>query len=84
MSDTSPTYAHHRDRAREAIAHMRAAEDEQRQARDDRDNEIRAMLQIPGASLGSVAADLGVSKSLVAYIHREARAIRRHLEESDQ
>ncbi len=32
------------------------------------------MLAAPGASLGSVAADVGLSKSMVAYIERTARA----------
>ena len=32
------------------------------------------MLSTPGASLGSVAADVGLSKSMVAYIQRTAAA----------
>jgi len=32
------------------------------------------MLAMPGTSLGSIAADLGLSKSMVAYIERTARA----------
>jgi hypothetical protein len=66
-------YAQHRDRAREAIERMKRAADEERGARAERDAEVRAMLDTPGATLGSVAHDLGVSKSLIAVIQREGR-----------
>lgn len=83
MHDASAEYTQHRDRARRAIGRMNAAEERQRKARDERDAEILAMLEAPGASLGSVAADLGISKSLVAIIQREARAVRRYIDENE-
>lgn len=46
----------------------------EREARATRDAEVLAMLATPGASLGTVAADVGLSKSMVAYIDRTARA----------
>lgn len=68
-------YARHRDRARAAITRMQQAETAAREARADRDAEVLAMLATPGATLGSVATDLGLSKSLVAVIHRTGRAV---------
>ncbi|WP_421743042.1 hypothetical protein [Cellulomonas sp.] len=67
-------YDAHRDRARKAIARQKDAAEREREARTVRDAEILAMLAIEGASLGSVAADVGLSKSMVAYIDRTARA----------
>jgi len=67
-------YDIHRDRARMAIARQRSAAARERDARVARDAEVLAMLALPGTSLGSVAADLGLSKSMVAYIERTARA----------
>lgn len=67
-------YEAHRDRARRAIARQKDAAEREREARAARDGEILAMLSAPGASLGSVAADVGLSKSMVAYIERTARA----------
>ena len=67
-------YDRHRDRAREAIARQKEAAEREREARVARDVEVLAMLATPGASLGSVAADVGLSKSMVAYIERTARA----------
>lgn len=87
----SDQYAQHRDRARGAIERMKRAADEERGARAERDAEVRAMLETPGATLGSVAHDLGVSKSLIAVIQREGRRpfttveeARRFLEEHGQ
>ncbi|NUU19522.1 hypothetical protein HP550_19920 [Cellulomonas humilata] len=67
-------YDIHRDRARQAIARQNEAAELEREARMARDAEILAMLATQGASLGSVAADVGLSKSMVAYIDRTARA----------
>ncbi|MBO3102210.1 hypothetical protein [Cellulomonas fengjieae] len=67
-------YDMHRDRARVAIARQKDAAEREREARAVRDAEILAMLATEGASLGSVAADVGLSKSMVAYIDRTARA----------
>jgi len=72
--DSSSAYDRHRDRARRAIARQKEAADQEREARAVRDVEVLAMLAAPGASLGSVAADVGLSKSMVAYIERTARA----------
>ncbi|MEN5074494.1 hypothetical protein ABE437_11805 [Isoptericola cucumis] len=67
-------YDVHRDRARKAIARQKEAAEREREARVARDVEVLAMLATPGASLGTVAADVGLSKSMVAYIDRTARA----------
>jgi hypothetical protein len=67
-------YDVHRDRARKAIARQKEAAERERESRVARDGEVLAMLATPGASLGSVAADVGLSKSMVAYIERTARA----------
>lgn len=72
--DSRSQYDVHRDRARAAIARQKEAAEQDRLARAARDVEVLAMLAIPGASLGSVAADVGLSKSMVAYIVRMARA----------
>lgn len=72
--DRRSEYEAHRDRARAAIARQKEAAEQDRLARADRDVEVLAMLATPGASLGSVAADIGLSKSMVAYIERTARA----------
>jgi hypothetical protein len=75
MDAGSPAqYDVHRDRARKAIARQKDAAEREREARAVRDAEILAMLATEGASLGSVAADVGLSKSMVAYIDRTARA----------
>lgn len=74
MADSRSEYEAHRDRARGAIARQKEAAEEDRKARAARDAEVLAMLATPGASLGSVAADVGLSKSMVAYIERTARA----------
>lgn len=75
MVDGSPSqYEMHRDRARQAIARQKDAAEREREARATRDTEILAMLATEGVSLGSVAVDLGLSKSMVAYIDRTARA----------
>ncbi|MGW8567824.1 hypothetical protein [Isoptericola sp. NPDC055881] len=71
---TRPAYDRHRDRARKAIARQKEAAELEREARAARDAEVLAMLATPGASLGAVAADVGLSKSMVAYIDRTARA----------
>lgn len=71
--DSRSEYELHRDRARAAIARQREAAEQDRLARAARDAEVLAMLAAPGASLGSVAADIGLSKSMVAYIERTAR-----------
>jgi hypothetical protein len=71
--DSNAPYDRHRDRARRAIARQKEAADQEREARAARDVEVLAMLATPGASLGSVAADVGLSKSMVAYIERTAR-----------
>lgn len=71
--DRSP-YDVHRDRARQAIARQKEAAEREREARVDRDAHVLAMLRTPGASLGTVAAAVGLSKSMVAYIERTARA----------
>lgn len=67
-------YDVHRDRARQAIARQKDAAEREREARAARDAEVLAMLGTPGASLGSVASDVGLSKSMVAYIERTTRA----------
>lgn len=67
-------YSAHRDRARAASARQLNAEARAAEARRDRDSEVMAMLATPGASLGSVAADVGLSKSMVAFIQRTTRA----------
>ena len=67
-------YDMHRDGARKAIARQKEAAERERDARVARDAEILARLATDGASLGSVAADVGLSKSMVAYIDRTARA----------
>lgn len=74
VDGTHPQYDLHRDRARKAIARQKAAAEREREARVERDVEVLAMLAMPGTSLGSVAADLELSKSMVAYIERTARA----------
>ncbi len=75
MADTTrPAYDLHRDRARKAIARQKEAAEREREARAVRDAEVLAMLATPGASLGVVATDIGLSKSMVAYIDRTARA----------
>ena len=74
MSGSEPTlYEAHRTRARAAIARQKKAEAQEKRARQERDVEILAMLDTPGASLGSVATDVGLSKSMVAYIQRTAQ-----------
>lgn len=70
----APDYELHRTRARSAIKRQEKAAEADRRARADRDEEVLAMLAIPGASLGKVAADVGLSKSMVAYIQRTAAA----------
>lgn len=72
--DSRSEYEALRDRARAAIARQKEAAEQDRLARADRDVAVVAMLATPGASLGSVAADVGLSKSMVAYIERTARA----------
>lgn len=42
------------------------------------------MLETPGATLGSVAHDLGVSKSLIAVIQREGRRTFTTVEEAQR
>ena len=75
MVDETPSrYDVHRGRARQALARQKEAAEREREARVARDAEILAMLSTEGASLGSVAADVGLSKSMVAYIDRTARA----------
>jgi hypothetical protein len=74
VDDSRSQYDVHRDRARAAIARQKEAAEQERVARIARDAEVLAMLASPGASLGSVAADVGLSKSMVAYIERTARA----------
>jgi hypothetical protein len=74
VDDSRSQYDAHRDRARAAIARQKEAAEQERVARAARDVEVLAMLKTPGASLGSVAADVGLSKSMVAYIERTARA----------
>lgn len=71
---TDDGYDGHRSRARSAIRRMQKAADQERAARAERDREVRAMLKTPGTSLGSVARDLGISKSLVRVIQREGTA----------
>jgi len=73
VDDSRSQYDVHRDRARAAIARQKEAAEQEREARVARDVEVLAMLETPGASLGSVAADVGLSKSMVAYIERTAR-----------
>lgn len=72
-AETGSDYDAHRTRARAAIARQAKAETRAAEARKDRDAEVLAMLGTPGASLGSVAADVGLSKSMVAFIQRTAR-----------
>jgi hypothetical protein len=67
-------YEVHRSRARSAITRQEKAADADRKARADRDAEVLAMLATPGASLGKVATDVGLSKSMVAYIQRTSAA----------
>jgi hypothetical protein len=74
VDDSRSQYDVHRDRARAAIARQKEAAEQDRLARAARDVEVLAMLATPGASLGSVATDAGLSKSMVAYIERTARA----------
>ncbi|MCK9795227.1 hypothetical protein M1843_15865 [Isoptericola sp. 4D.3] len=73
-SGSRSQYDLHRDRARAAIARQKEAAEHERMARLARDVEVLAMLASPGASLGTVASDVGLSKSMVAYIDRTARA----------
>lgn len=74
MIEESPSpYEVHRARARAAITRQSRAEARVAEARVDRDEEILAMLATPGATLGSVAADVGLSKSMIAFIQRTAR-----------
>lgn len=83
MADESHSdYEVHRDRARAAIARQKEAAEQDRLARAARDAEVLAMLATPGASLGSVAADIGLSKSMVAYIERTARTTFQNAEEA--
>lgn len=74
VDESRSQYDVHRDRARAAVARQKEAAAQERLARDERDAEVLAMLATPGASLGSVAADVGLSKSMVAYIERTSRA----------
>ena len=74
VDESRSQYDMHRDRARKVIARQKDAAEREREARAARDTEILAMLATEGASLGSVAADVGLSKSMVAYIDRTARA----------
>jgi hypothetical protein len=74
VDDSRSQYDLHRDRARAAIARQKEAAEMERDARVARDAEVLAMLATPGASLGTVATDVGLSKSMVAYIERTARA----------
>lgn len=71
--DSRSEYELHRDRARAAIVRQKEAAEQERSARAERDLEVLAMLATRGASLGSVAADVDLSKSMVAYIERTAR-----------
>jgi hypothetical protein len=80
--DSRSQYDVHRDRARAAIARQKEAAEQDRLARAERDAEILAMLATPGTSLGSVAADVGLSKSMVAYIERTARTAFQSAEEA--
>jgi hypothetical protein len=82
MDDNRSQYGVHRDRARAAISRQKEAAEQERAARIARDAEVLAMLASPGASLGSVAADVGLSKSMVAYIERTARATFENAEEA--
>ncbi|GAB2460625.1 hypothetical protein [Xylanimonas ulmi] len=70
VESPSSEYDEHRARARAAITRQAKAAEADRRARLDRDAEVLAMLAIPGATLGKVAADVGLSKSMVAYIQR--------------
>ncbi|MFI2102907.1 hypothetical protein ACH436_06420 [Isoptericola sp. NPDC019693] len=74
VAESRTPYGLHRDLARKAIARQKEAAELEREARAVRDAEVLAMLATPGASLGAVAADVGLSKSMVAYIDRTARA----------
>lgn len=80
--DNRSQYDVHRDRARAAIARQKEAAEQDRLARVARDSAVLAMLATPGASLGSVAADIGLSKSMVAYIERTARTTFENAEEA--
>lgn len=71
MTDAAD-YTTHRDRALAAIARMKIADDEAKAARDVRDREVRAMLS-QGKSLGVVAKDVNLSKSLVRVIQQQGR-----------
>ncbi|MBN0041848.1 hypothetical protein JN535_16940 [Cellulosimicrobium cellulans] len=81
-SDSRSEYEVHRDRARAAIVRQKEAAEQDRLARVERDAEVLAMLATPGASLRSVAADVGLSKSMVAYIERTARTTFQNAEEA--
>ena len=59
--DSSPEYVHQRDLALVAIGRQKAAAAADRLARQERDAAVLAMLKMPGTSLGSVAADVGLS-----------------------
>lgn len=66
-------YELQRDRARAAIERQKEAAEADRIAREERDTAVLAMLKFPGKSLGAVANDIGLSKSMVAHIERTAR-----------
>lgn len=72
-SDGPSEYELERDRARTAIKRQKEAAETDRLAREERDAAVLAMLKVPGKSLGAVAADIGLSKSMVAHIERTAR-----------
>lgn len=72
-ADGSSDYELQRDRARAAIERQKEAAEADRIAREERDAAVLAMLKTPGKSLGAVAADVGLSKSMVAHIERTAR-----------
>ena len=72
-TDGLTEYELQRDRARTAIARQKEAAEADRIAREERDAAVLAMLKVPGKSLGAVAADVGLSKSMVAHIERTAR-----------
>ena len=77
-------YDRHRDRARAAIARQKEAAEAAERARNERDAEVLAMLAEPGTSLAKVAADIGLSKSMVAYIERTDRLARAIAEQHPQ
>lgn len=62
-------YDGHRALAREAVDELEQATAIAGQKRAQRDARVRAMIAT-GASLGTVAKDLGLTKSLIATIHR--------------